>query len=123
MGNAFAFILAGHETTAGALHYSIISLALNFSAQRHLQQDLDRHFGNRPIHSWDYGADFPALFGTLPGAVMNETLRCFPPVIIIPKRATNGHPQTLVFQGKKITVPRGCKIWIAVVGTHQNPKY
>ncbi|KAH0537110.1 hypothetical protein FGG08_006071 [Glutinoglossum americanum] len=123
MGNAFVFILAGHETAATTLHYSILSLALNSSAQRHLQQDLNHHFGDRPISNWNYETDVPALFGSMPGAVMNETLRCFPPVISIPKRTPKGHPQTLIFQNRKVTIPGGCKVSLVVVGTHQNPKY
>ncbi|KAI9769539.1 MAG: hypothetical protein M1840_004017 [Geoglossum simile] len=123
MGNAFVFILAGHETTASTLQYSLLSLALNTSAQRRLQQDLDHQFGKRSITSWDYETDVPALFGGMTGAVMNETLRCFPPVISIPKRATRDQPQTLLFQGKEVTVPRGVKISLSVVAAHQNPKY
>ncbi|KAI9787499.1 MAG: hypothetical protein M1839_000028 [Geoglossum umbratile] len=123
MGNAFVFILAGHETTANTLHFSLLSLALNLSAQRHLQQDLDRYFGKRPIESWDYETDVPALFGGMAGAVMNETLRCFPPAVSIPKRATRGQAQTLLFQGKEVTVPGGVNISLSAVGAHQNPKY
>jgi cytochrome P450 len=123
MGNAFVFIIAGHETAATTLHYSIISLALNLSSQRHLQRDLDHHFGDRPISSWDYETDIPALFGGMVGAVMNETLRRFPPVVAIPKRVVNGRPQTIIFQGRKVTLPGGCKISIDAAATHQNPKY
>jgi cytochrome P450 len=123
MGNAFVFILAGHETTANTLHYGILSLALNLSAQRRLQQDLDRHFGNRLVDDWDYETDAPALFGSMTGAVMNETLRCFPPIISVFKRATRGQSQTLTFQGKKVVVPGGCKVSLGVVAAHQNPKY
>jgi cytochrome P450 len=123
MGNAFIFIIAGHETTASTLQYGLLSLALNPSSQRHLQRDLDRQFGKRPITSWDYETDVPALFGGMAGAVMNETLRCFPPAISIPKMATKDQPQTLMFQGKEVTVPASVKISLSAVATHQNPKY
>ena len=35
-GNAFVFMLAGHETIANALHFPLVLLALNWKIQRRL---------------------------------------------------------------------------------------
>ena len=47
LGNAFVFILAGHETTANTLHFALLQLAMNPGPQRRLQADLDATLGPR----------------------------------------------------------------------------
>ncbi len=123
IGNAFVFILAGHETTANALHFSLIYLAMKTASQRHLQKDLDRVLQGRPIRDWDYERDIPNLFNGMAGAVMNETLRLMPPVTTIPKSVTENQDQQLNVDGKKCTVPAGCFINLNAVAVHRNPKY
>jgi len=41
-GNAFVLMLAGHETTTNALHFSLVLLALNWNTQKRLQEDIDK---------------------------------------------------------------------------------
>lgn len=74
-GNAFVFILAGHETAANTIHFAILYLAMHWSSQEHLQKDLDSMLGDKPISEWSYEEDMPKLFGGMCGAVMNEELR------------------------------------------------
>ncbi|KAF3906391.1 hypothetical protein ABW20_dc0104784 [Dactylellina cionopaga] len=93
LGNAFVFLLAGHETSAGALHYGLILLALHPDSQRHLQSDIDKIFGDRPIEEWDYNKDITALQSSMVGAVMHEELRLIPPVINIPKQVSDDQDQ------------------------------
>lgn len=81
LGNAFVFILAGHETAANTLHFSMLYLAMNWASQARLHKDLDEIFGDRPVSQWDYERDVPKLFGSMAGAVMNEQLRLIPPVV------------------------------------------
>ena len=123
LGNAFVFILAGHETTANTIHFSLIYLALKVASQRHLQNDLDHNLQGRPISQWDYERDIPNLFNGMAGAVMNETLRLVPPVVIIPKSVGKTHAQPLSVDGKKCMVPADCYININTVAVHRNPKY
>lgn len=75
MGNAFIFLLAGHETTANSIHFCLIYLALNVASQRHLQKDIDETFQGRPVSDWSYVKDVPKLFGNMVGAVLNEGKR------------------------------------------------
>lgn len=122
LGNAFVFILAGHETTANSLHFSLVLLALNIRAQRHLQADLDEILQDRPIDKWDYDEIVPKLFGSMAGAVMNEELRLYAPVIGVPKCTPKATSQPLNIDGKKCTVPADTYIQLMTPAIHRNPK-
>lgn len=123
LGNAFVFILAGHETAANTLHFAILYLAMNWSSQKLLQKDLDEIFGDRPVEEWDYDRDVPKLFGSMAGAVMNEELRLIPPVVGIPKCTPKDSPQPLTLAGRRVIVPAGSYITLDTVASHRNPKY
>ena len=123
LGNAYLILLAGHETTANSLHFAILLLALNVSAQRHLQKDLDDHFRGRPASQWDYNRDLPALFGGMAGAVMNEQLRLISPVVHIPKSANGVGDQPLNVNGKKCTLPADSYINLCTISVQSNPKF
>ena len=121
LGNAFIFILAGHETTANTIHYSLILLAMQIATQRRVQADVDSIFGGRSAVEWDYDTDLPKLFGGMVGAVMNETLRLLPPVINIPKMTQT--EQSFTINGRPYTVPGGMIINLTTVAAHRNPRY
>jgi cytochrome P450 len=123
LGNAFVFILAGHETAANTLHFAMLYLAMNWSTQEMLQKDLDEIFGDRPIDQWDYEKDVPKLFGGMCGAVMNEELRLIPPVVGIPKCTLKGSPQPLTLSGRRYIIPESAAINLITVASHRNPKY
>jgi len=123
LGNAFVFILAGHETAANTIHFSILFLAMKMSSQKRLQEDLDHILGDKPISQWSYEHDLPKLFGSMCGAVMNEELRLLPPVLGIPKSSTKDRPQGLHVNGKNYTVPAGAYVTLNTIAIHTNPKY
>lgn len=123
LGNAFVFILAGHETAANTIHFASVFLAMHPSSQRRLQQDLDAILGDRPSSEWDYDDDVLKLFGSMCGAVMNEELRVLPPVVGIPKTTAPGVPQGLSAAGRHYSVPAGCFVSLSTAGLHRNPKY
>lgn len=122
LGNAFVLMLAGHETTANTLHFSLLYLAMNLQSQRHLQNDIDEIFKGRPIESWTYEDDFPKLFDSMAAAVMNETLRLLQPIINIPKSTAPGHPQVVHMDGKEYTIPDDVSVFLCSA-VHRNPKY
>lgn len=122
-GNAFVFILAGHETAANTIHFATLFLAMHPSSQFRLQQDLDAQFGNRPSSEWDYDEDVPKLFGNMCGAVMNEELRVLPPVVGIPKTTPPGQPQGLNINGQHYSIPQDSFMSLSTAGLHRNPKY
>ena len=121
LGNAFVFILAGHETTGNTVHFSLIFLAMNLASQRRLQADLDTIFHGRAPEQWDYDSDLPRLFGGMTGAVMNETLRLIPPAIHIPKESPQAQPLTI--EGREYTVPADSLLLLSAVGVHRNPRF
>jgi len=123
LGNMFVFILAGHETTANTIHFSMLYLAMHWSSQARLHKDLDEIFGNRPVDEWDYEHDVPKLFGSMAGAVMNEVLRLVPPVAGIPKSTQKDSPQPITVNGRRCVVPGGTVVNIISVATARNPKY
>ncbi|KAH9273583.1 hypothetical protein BASA83_004251 [Batrachochytrium salamandrivorans] len=111
IGNIFIFMFAGHETTAVTLIYALAMLAAHPATQQRMYEEITLVLkGGDPeykhIHEMAY---------TL--AVMNETLRLFPPVIGIPKYVTN--QQTL----GKYTIPENTNINLHVSGLHYNPAY
>lgn len=123
LGNAFVFILAGHETAANTIHFACMLLAMHPSSQRRLQQDLDALLGDRPSDEWDYDEDVPKLFGNMCGAVMNEELRVLPPVVGIPKTTAPGQAQGLNIGGQPYTIPENSFISLSTPGAHRNPKF
>ncbi|CAI6335320.1 unnamed protein product [Periconia digitata] len=122
LGNAFVLMLAGHETTANSLHFSLIYLAMHWSSQKRLQDDVSKIIQGRPIEEWKYEEDFPKLFQCMPAAVMNETLRLLQPVINIPKSTAPGRPQPFTMNGQQHTMPGGAHILLSCA-VHRNPKY
>lgn len=124
MGDSFLLFIAGHETTANSIHFTILYLAIHPEIQRQLQAELDTIFGNRinDPASWDYDEDLPRLFSGIAGAIMNEELRLIPPVIIIPKSTMPNSPQKLNVRGKECTVPAGTYIALNAGAVHRNPE-
>ncbi|EXJ94703.1 hypothetical protein A1O1_03100 [Capronia coronata CBS 617.96] len=122
LGNMFVLILAGHETAANSIHFSLVYLALYPQSQRALQKDLDRIFHGRPPSEWDYDRDLPALFGGMVGAVLAEELRLVPPVIGIPKSTFGVPDQPITVDGKPCTVPSATYISLCSSSVQRNPR-
>lgn len=122
LGNAFVFVLAGHETTANTLHFAIVLLAMNPSIQARFQRELDHIFGDKPISEWSYEEDFPKLFNGMAGAIMNETLRLIPPIISIVK-CTQSQPQPLILDGRRVAIPARTRIYLNTIALHRDRMY
>ena len=123
LGNAFVFLLAGHETAANSIHFCLVLLAIDIASQRHLQSDLDEILQGRPVSEQNYEEVIPKLFGSMAGAAMNEELRLLAPVVGIPKSTPKDTAQALSVDGKSCTVPAGIYINLMASSVHRNPKY
>lgn len=123
IGNMFVLILAGHETAANSIHFSILYMALYGETQRRLQNDLDKILKGRPPSEWDYEQDLPALFGGMAGAILAEELRLLPPVPNIPKSTFRVSDQKLTVEGKECTVPSDVGITVACAVAHRHPDF
>ncbi|TDL22808.1 614/534 cytochrome P450 [Rickenella mellea] len=120
-GNIFIFLLAGHETSAHTLCFCFALLALYQDEQETLLKHINTVLVDRRTPEYK---DMPKL--TYSMAVLYETLRLFPPVNGIPKKAAEDFSlSTSMTSGEKrvIPVPRGSVIILHVPGIHYNPKY
>jgi len=122
MGNLFVFMLAGHETSANSIHFSLLLLAIHPSTQKKVQEELDEIFQGRPISEWDYDRDLPLLFSGMLGAVLNEELRLIAPVITVPKTVSS-KPQPLTINGREVTIPPNIMVRLCIHSVHRNPKF
>ncbi|KAF7897006.1 hypothetical protein EAF00_005234 [Botryotinia globosa] len=119
--NAFIFLVAGHETTASSIQLCFVYLAISILSQTSMQADIDSIVGSKKPQNWTYTSDFPKLYNSMVGAVLNEELRLMPIAETIPK-VTVGEQKVTVDEVEKV-VPEGCFIHLNTVGTHRNPRY
>jgi cytochrome P450 len=121
MGNAFLFVLAGHETSGNTVHFALVYLAVYPASQARLQEDLDAIFGDRPDSEWSYEEDFPKLQDSLVAAFMYETLRLKTPVAEIVK-IVGAEPQPLTIDGRTVMIPPKTIIASNVIASHLNAR-
>lgn len=124
LGNAFIFMLAGHETSAHALSFALALLALHPKEQDALYADVKRVLSSASDPSTDM---LPILYSDLEKleychAVMNESLRLFPPVVLVPK-ITADDCEIESSDGNKFHIPRGTVMNLNVYSMHRNPKH
>ncbi|KAI9351295.1 cytochrome P450, partial [Obelidium mucronatum] len=111
-GNSFVFLLAGHETTAGTLTFALGLLALHPTKQEALFTEVKEIVGDSEAPKYSDYSKFKYAM-----AVLNETLRLFPPVVSIPKYTSTER----LSLGPFIFPPRTF-INVATAGLHFNPK-
>ncbi|PCG89216.1 Cytochrome P450, E-class, group I [Penicillium occitanis (nom. inval.)] len=124
LGNMWVFLLAGHETNANTLTFIILLLACHPIAQRAMQADLDRILGDTPPEQWTYDAYYNPLMNSRVGAVINEALRLFTVVPVIPKYVPPTGPEvSITVDGHVHLLPRDTVAFVNTSATHHHPKY
>jgi len=105
------FLLAGHETTASALTWTLVSLAGSAQVRRDVQDELDGVLGGRP-------AELPDL-DRLPllAAVVSESLRLHPPAWMLERRASSDD----VVGGFDLRA--GSAAILGIYWTHRHPEF
>lgn len=103
--------LAGHETTSHALSWAWHLLALNPREEARLHGELDRVLGGRPATF----EDLPAL--TYTGWVVRETMRLYPPVYVLARRAAH---DTIIGD---FAVQAGAEVVCWLWHTHRDPRW
>jgi len=101
--------LAGHETTAIALSWSIALLSLHPTVRRQLQQEIDTVLAGHVPNA----ADFNNLPYT--NAVVSEAMRLYPPLPITIRQALEDD----VLDSYQIKAGSG--VFINIYGAHHNP--
>lgn len=107
---AMTIFLAGHETTANALAWTLVLLAQNPAAEAQLHAELDRVLDGRAPAA----ADLPHLAYT--HGVFSEALRLYPPAWVIGRRAVR---ETHIGPW---TIPKGGVVIASQLITHRNPR-
>lgn len=112
-------MLAGHETTAHSLAFILTLLAIYPEHQQKLFDEADAVFGDREA-SYD---DYTSLPYSL--ATMQEALRLYSPVQLIPKIALEDtHLPAHTTDGShtpiSLFVPKGARMGLAASGLHFN---
>ncbi|KAG6064135.1 hypothetical protein E4U32_000525 [Claviceps aff. humidiphila group G2b] len=123
LGNAFVLFLAGHETSANTIHFTLIHLATNPAAQRLLQRDIDKLVGDTDCSSWDYESLIGPMMTSAIAACINETLRVIPPTPAIPKQVSPQSDQTLSIEGRECVLPKGIFILVNAIKAHEDPRH
>jgi cytochrome P450 len=108
---AMTLYLAGHETTALALTWSWYLLSQNPDAEQKLVEEWRRVLNGRAPTSFDL-AGLPYT-----SAVINESMRLYPPVYIIGREAT----EDLELGGYR--VKRGFTVLMSQWVSHRDPRY
>ncbi|KZW02920.1 cytochrome P450 [Exidia glandulosa HHB12029] len=132
LSNIFAFLLAGHETSAHTLAFALALLALHPEAQATLREEvLGVWPTGKPSGMSDasYKDDFPRFTYTL--AVLRETLRLFPPVprlwkivqrdAILPFRRIS--PDGTLAQREEFFAPKDSLVVIDFAGLYMSPTH
>ena len=106
-----SIFLAGHETTALTLGWAFFLLSQHPEVEQRVHEEIDRVLGDRAVGF----EDVPQL--TYARAVIDETLRLYPPVHIFSREAIGDD----VISGQR--VPAGSYITIASWLLHRHEKY
>ena len=104
-------LLAGHETTALALTWAFTLLDRHPEVRNRLETELAEVIGDRPTRP----EDVPAL--TYTQAVLNETLRLYPPAYVTGREAVR---DTMI---GGVRVPRRHIILVSMYTTHRDRRF
>ncbi|KAK0701343.1 cytochrome P450 [Apiosordaria backusii] len=112
-------LVAGSDTTAGALRGIMLHVLATPRVQRKMQEEIDAVYAER---AWGEGVVPMAVVRQMPymQAVIREGLRIWPPVLnLLPKDVPEGG-DTIVVDGKKVFLPGGTCIGISTLAMHHN---
>ncbi|OWM75611.1 hypothetical protein CDL15_Pgr021776 [Punica granatum] len=103
------FFFGGHETTALALSWTLLNLAMHPEWQEQLRDEIRQVVGDKEV-------DASMLAGLKKmGWVMNEILRLYSPAPNVQRQARGD------IRVQDVVIPSGTNMWIDVVGMHHDP--
>ncbi|CUA76997.1 Cytochrome P450 3A31 [Rhizoctonia solani] len=120
IGNVFIFLLGGHETTAHTFAIMLGLLALYPNVQEKLAKQIHDLENIHGVLSYNHIHEL-----TYAMAVVYETLRLYPMVSVMPKKATSDTTITVGFppNTRSIQIPTSTEIHVFSTGLHYNPNY
>ncbi|XP_053549176.1 cytochrome P450 4B1-like [Bombina bombina] len=105
------FMVAGHETMASGISWTLYCLAKYPEHQRKCSEEITRVLGERRTMEWDDLSLIP--YTTM---CIKESLRLYPPVPVLTRKLNK--PMTFC-DGR--SVPEGCPVSVSVYSIHRNP--
>lgn len=111
---AFVFFAAGFETSSTTISNALYELALNQDIQDQLRQEI-LQYDSENNGDWNYEVIKQM---TYLNKVFQETLRKYPPVPVLTRDATSNY----TFNGTKVSIPVGTKVWIPVFAIQRDPE-
>lgn len=104
-----SFFFAGHESTAMAITWSLLLLAIYSEWQDQLREEIREVVGDKEL-------DFTIISGLKKmGWVINETMRLYPSAPNAQRQARED------IQVEDVVVPKGTNMWIDLVAIHHDP--
>ena len=109
---ALTILMAGHETTASALTFTLWLIAKHPDIQQRMAEEVRTAIGTRPATA----ADYPALAYT--ARVFAESMRLYPPAWISARTALEDYTtRTGLF------IPKGSALVAAPIVVHRDPRF
>ncbi|KAK7442934.1 cytochrome P450 [Colletotrichum acutatum] len=110
-GNLFTYSLGGHESSAHTLTFATYLLAAFPEQQAWLMEEIDEVLGGRP--DWKSQDAFMDIFPRLKRcqAALNETLRLYPSVTVLPKY-TGSKATTLIVGSQDHRIPSNTNVFV-----------
>ncbi|KAI1267672.1 putative cytochrome P450 oxidoreductase [Xylariaceae sp. FL1019] len=127
LGNLFLYLLAGYETTANAMTYGFITLALRQDLQDKIMEEVDEVHAQAAAEgrtSLNYTDDFEKFQYTY--GFMYEVFRLYPGVTIITKMVPkdtfiNVYPRNE--SQRQHVLPAECRVYLNVNAVHYHERY
>ncbi|XP_078589316.1 cytochrome P450 3A6-like [Branchiostoma floridae x Branchiostoma japonicum] len=111
VANSLLFFLAGYETTATTMAFTLYNLALNQQTQDKAREEINQAMEDRDLVDYEAVHNMPYL-----DMCINETLRMYSPAANIARAA--GEEVKL----KWLTIPKNMLIIIPTLGIHHDPE-
>lgn len=104
------FFLVGYDTTSSCLSFAVYNLAMNQKLQDMLAKEIDDNIQPDTKLTYDVVNEMPLL-----DAVVKETLRLYPPIVILERTAKED-----IFVGE-FPVKKGTVITVPIYSLHRDP--
>ncbi|XP_060537003.1 probable cytochrome P450 6a23 isoform X2 [Cylas formicarius] len=114
IAQCFLFFSAGYETSASTMTFTLYELAKNPKIQNKVREEIKHKVNKNGKITYDALVEM-----TYMDKVIQETLRKYPPVSVIPRICT----QNYKVPGTNVVIEKGTTVQIPVLGIHMDPDY
>ena len=114
---AMSFIFSGHETTGNLMTWAMYALMTNKEAWRSCREEVDRVLPDWIVPSYEHLSKLPIC-----EAVLQETLRLYPPVPFFTRQCIREHIITTDCH-HQLRIPVGTTILFNIYGLHRRADF